>query len=92
MEGGPTNAGPPTGAAPVGVLERTEALLDKGEAAWGLVDGATSALTSANTSVVAKGASAATDALLKVAGRFPLAGPIAGVLKDVWALYQVRRC
>ncbi len=59
-------------------------------AAWGVLDGAMSALASTNTSVVAKGASVATDALLQVAGRFPLAGPIAGVLKDVWALYQVR--
>ncbi len=92
MDGGLADTGPQTGAPHVGALERAEALLDKGEAAWGVVDGAMSALASANTSVVAKGASAATDALLKVAGRFPLAGPIAGVLKDVWTLYQVRRC
>ncbi len=47
------------------------------------------ALTSASTSVVADSAAVAVQALLGVAGRFPLAGPIAGVLQDLFALYKV---
>jgi hypothetical protein len=74
-----------------GLGERAEAFVAKAEAAWGVADDAVSALTGANTAVVAKGATAAVQALLKVAGRFPLAGPIADVLSDVWALYKVGR-
>jgi hypothetical protein len=74
----------------VDVVERVEGMVD-------VVADALGTLTSSHTPALAQGVAdvveavqGAAKALLSVAGRFPLAGSIAGVLQDVFDLYRVR--
>jgi hypothetical protein len=72
------------------LLARADAGMTKGvEVGSALSDALDSALK-ANTAFVAQVAGCVVDALASLASHIPLAGPCAGVLKDIFALYQVR--
>jgi hypothetical protein len=88
------------------VFERVESVNDSIEDARALMDSARSlvdpflsdsglaSLEMARTATefVADVSKTVVDALLRVAERVPMAGQCAGVLKDIFALYQVRAC
>lgn len=91
------------GHAADAVFGRVEAVNDKIDSATSLLDSARSLvdpllsdsglasleLARTATELVADVSKTVVDALLRVAERVPMAGQCAGVLKDIFALYQV---